>query len=106
MSGIDKEVNQLIEAILASEEYGGYMAEMEKVKQEPGLKERIDEFRRRNYELQTRGEYGFDVMEQLEREYGALLQQPQVSAFLDAELAFCRMIQDIDVRISEAIKFE
>ncbi len=106
MSGIDREVNQLIEAILNSQEYNSYRAEMENLKGEPGLKERIDEFRRRNFELQNGGDCDFAKLDQLEREYEDMLQQPRVAAFLDAELNFCRMIQDMNSYIATAVRFE
>ena len=106
MSGIDKAVKLLIEAILHSEEYTGYVEEMKRMKQMPQVKDRVDEFRRRNFELQNRGDYGFDKVDQLEREFGDVLERPEVSAFLDAELAFCRMMQEMNSTIADAIAFE
>ncbi len=106
MSGIDREVDQLIEAILNSQEYCSYNAEIEKLKQQPELKERIDEFRRRNFELQNGGDCDFSKLDQLEQEYEDMLQQPKVAAFLDAELNFCRMMQNMNSRIANAVRFE
>ncbi|MBQ7926425.1 MAG: YlbF family regulator [Lachnospiraceae bacterium] len=106
MSGIDKEVKLLIEAILHSGEYAGYINEKERLKQMPEVKERVDEFRRRNFELQNSGNYSFDKADQLEREFSDVLKLPEVSAFLDAELAFCRMMQEMNSTIADAIVFE
>lgn len=106
MSGIDREVSQLVEAILHSEEYICYAEEKERIKREPELKARMDEFRRRNFEIQNSGDYGFEQVEQLEREFGDVLERPEVSAFLDAELAFCRMMQEMNSTIADAIAFE
>ena len=33
-------------------------------------------------------------------------EDPLVEEFLDAELAFCRMMQEIDVKLAEAMDFE
>lgn len=106
MSGIDKEVDLLTEAILRSEEYLCYVKEKDRIKQEPVLKERIDEFRRRNFELQNRADYSFEQVDQLEREFSDVLERPEVSAFLEAELAFCRMMQEMNNHIADAIAFE
>lgn len=106
MNNVDNAVNQLIAAIKESETYREYVIQLERVKQCPGLKEQIDEFRIRNYMLQTGGEAAFDKIEQFEREHEDFRENPYVSDFLAAELAFCRMIQDINIRITEEMCFE
>ena len=47
-----------------------------------------------------------DKMEAFEREYEKFREDPLVEEFLDAELAFCRMMQEIDVKLAEAVDFE
>ncbi len=106
MSKLDNVVEQLIQAVLESQEYHEYDLQRNKVKQNPELKAKIDEFRKKNYEMQTSEDNGFDKLEQLEREYGDLFQESVVSDFLDAELAFCRVIQEINHRLTEAVHFE
>ncbi len=106
MNNVDEALEQLIDAILNSDTYRRYDAQRNLVKQEPGLKERIDEFRRRNYELQNGSDYAFDKLDEFEREYADFRENPLVSDFLATELAFCRMIQDINIRITAAVNFE
>lgn len=106
MDNVDYAVEQLIESVLASDIYKEYYRQLEKIKEEPGLKEQIDEFRRRNYILQTRQEYDFNKIDEFEREYEDFRENPLVSDFLAAELAFCRMMQKINLHITEAIHFE
>lgn len=106
MNQLDEAVEQLIEVIRASEDYQEYRRQLEKVKQYPELKEKIDEFRRRNFELQCSPDYAFDKMEQFELEYRELRDDPLVSDFLAAELAFCRLMQHVSGRIVEAVDFE
>ena len=106
MNNVDSAVERLIFVIKESETYREYTTQLEKVKQCPGLKEQIDEFRTRNYMLQTGGEAAFDKIEQMEKEYEDFRENPYVSDFLAAELAFCRMMQDINIRIIEAMHFE
>lgn len=106
MSNIDNAVEQVVDAILSSEVYRQYDLQRNKVKQYPELKAQIDEYRRRNYELQNREDYAFDKIDAFEREYADFRENPLVSDFLAAELALCRMIQNMNLRITEAIHFE
>lgn len=106
MSKIDSAVEIFIAAIMDTEEYREYDIQRNRVKQYPGLKEQIDEFRQRNYVLQTSEDTAFEKIDQFEREYEDFRENPMVSDFLEAELAFCRMIQDINIRITEAVRFE
>ena len=68
--------------------------------------EQIDEFRRNNYLLQCRTDIDFDKLDHFEKEYENFRQQPLVADFLAAELALCRMMQDIFSDITEALDFE
>jgi len=106
MSKLENALEQIIEAILDSPEYKRYDEQRNKVKQYPELKAQIDEFRTRNYMLQTGDEAAFDKIDEIEEEYYEFRQNDLVSEFLAAELAFCRMMQDINLRMTEAVHFE
>ncbi len=106
MSNIDNAVEHIIDAILSSEEYRQYDVQRNKVNQYPELKAQIDEYRKLNYELQNRKDYAFDKIDAFEREYAVFRENPLVSDFLAAELALCRMMQGINLRITEAMHFE
>lgn len=72
------------------------------------MREKIDEYRVRNFELQNsvQTEDLLDKLDAFEREYEKFREDPLVEEFLDAELAFCRMMQEIDVKLAEAMDFE
>lgn len=72
------------------------------------MREKIDEYRVRNFELQNsvQTEDLLDKLDDFEREYEKFREDPLVEEFLDAELAFCRMMQEIDVKLAEAMDFE
>ncbi len=106
MSNIDNAVEHIIDAILSSEEYRQYDVQRNKVNQYPELKAQIDEYRKLNYELQNRKDYAFDKIDAFEREYAVFRENSLVSDFLAAELALCRMMQGINLRITEAMHFE
>jgi len=106
MNEVDEATEKLVEVVLASQEYQEYRTQLEKVKQFPELKKKVDEFRQHNYALQSSPDYAFDKMEEFEREYRDFLEDPLVASFLDAELALCRMMQHISYRVVEAVDFE
>jgi len=106
MSKLENALEQIIEAILDSPEYKRYDEQRNKVNQYPELKAQIDEFRTRNYILQTGDEAALDKIDEIEEEYYEFRQNAMVSEFLAAELAFCRMMQDINLRMTEAVHFE
>lgn len=95
-----------IQEILNSPEYKEYATVLDKVKLYPDLKVQIDEFRTKNFEIQRSGDDAFEKLEELEREYGEFRDIPLVSEFLQAELAFCRMMQENNNVIMNAIRFE
>lgn len=95
-----------IQELLQSPEYKEYAAVLDKVKLYPDLKAQIDEFRTKNFEMQRSGDVAFEKLEEFEREYGEFRDIPLVSEFLQAELAFCRMMQENNNVIMNAIRFE
>ena len=106
MRNMEDAVLGFIGAIKDSEEYKEYTREKEKVKQFPELKEQIDEYRRRNYMMQNSEDTVFENIEEFEKEYADLWEKPLVADFLAAELAFCRMMQENNNVIMNAIRFE
>lgn len=106
MNNIDNATDEFIAAILASEVYENYRKELEKVKSEPGLKEQIDEYRKRNYEFQASVDNDFSNLDRFEREYENFRANPLVADFLAAELGLCRMMQRIYTRITAGLDFQ
>lgn len=106
MDKIDNSLQQLISAILASDIYRAYDVQRIKVNSMPELKAQIDEFRRRNLELQTNEHTTFEEIDNFERQYAKFRENPIVDQFLAAELAFCRLMQDINLRLTDALHFE
>ncbi|MCD8069718.1 MAG: YlbF family regulator [Lachnospiraceae bacterium] len=103
-----KETDVLIHRIVSSGIYKEYRESLEKVAQYPELKERLDRFRTRNYEVQVNMEDGssFDSLEDLEREKRELTQNPLLAEVLAAELALCRMMQEVMDRLVVSLDFE
>ena len=105
MEKLENAVVDLIGAIKDTEEYRKYVEQKEGLKQFPELKAQIDEYRRRNFAMQMEKSAVFEKIEQFEREYEGF-REDRVSDFLAAELAFCRMMQKMELRIIDSLDFE
>lgn len=106
MSNVSDAAGQLILAVKESAIYKEYKEKLAEVNQYPDLKKQIDEFRTRNFQLQNSADCAFEKLEQFEKEYEDFRENALVSDFLAAELAFCRMMQEINNRIIEEIQFD
>lgn len=106
MDNIDKSLQQLIADILSSEIYHAYDVQRNLVNQQPELKAQIDRYRFLNLQLQTNENTTFEQIDQFEREYASFRENKLVSDFLAAELSFCRLLQDINMRLTDAMHFE
>ena len=105
---VQEALEQLAQAVKESEVYREYRRQSERVDNAGDMREKIDEYRVRNFELQNsvQTEDLLDKLDDFEREYEKFREDPLVEEFLDAELAFCRMMQEIDVKRAEAMDFE
>lgn len=88
--------------------YQEYNLQKEKLKKQPELFEQVTEYRRKNFELQNAedGDELFERMELFEQEYEKFRENPLVDDFLKAELALCRMMQEIYAYLTVEIDFE
>ena len=103
---VNEAVEQLIGASRNTDAYLEYQRQLVRVKEQPELKRQIDDFRTRNFELQTSKDTNFDKIDQFTRENEAFRENPLVSDFLAAELAFCRMMQEIGLYVTDQMRFE
>ena len=101
-------IEALVNVIKSTNEYKDFQFQKEKVKRIPELKARIDEFRKKNYELQnlSQSDNLMEDVERFQRENENFLENPLVADFLQAEVDFCRLMQNVNVHITEAIDFE
>ena len=98
-----------VQEIMKSDIYREYDLQKRKLKEQPELFERVRDFRQKNFAIQTadtQGDELFDKMEAFERENEKLRENPLVDSFLGAELAFCRMMQEVNVFIMAELDFE
>lgn len=99
---------KLIRAILESEEYMQYCEIRDKVRENPELRRKINDFRLHVFEVQN-SEEPLDMYEEQERlcrEYEEFRKNPVVNDYLQAELRICRTLQKITADIAEAIDLD
>ena len=108
MSRVEAALTELVAAIIDSPEYREYSKQKDQMQQNPELKAKLDAYRKEKYQLQSSASSDelFDKTEELAGKSEELRKNPLVGLFLDAELDFCRLIQQINNVIVEAVDFE
>lgn len=108
MSDVLQCSDNLVKAIVESDEYKAFHNAKEAIKDEPELGSILNEYRLQNYKLQNNrdAEDYFDELDRLEQQYYELKKNPKVIAFLTAELRLLKMIQKINTAIVEQIDLE
>lgn len=106
---VTKATENFVQEIMKTDIYNEYDFQKRKLKEQPELFEKVREFRQKNFAMQTadaQSDELLDKLEAVEREVEKLRENPLVDNFLSAELAFCRMMQEANVRIMAGLDFE
>lgn len=105
MEAVNKNIKVLLSMIKKTNVYREYKKQEEIISRDPQLRERVDQFRANNFRLQNEAgkDNLFHVAEQLCKESAELRMNPEVNAYLDAELALCKMMQTICKQLIEGI---
>lgn len=108
MQRIDQLKAEIADTIKESAEYKEYKRLETIVNMDPNLKRSVDEFRRRNYEIQNSGQVDdiFAAQEELNNQYKDMRNQYMVNRYLLAEVCLCRMVQDICRAVVDSIDFD
>lgn len=106
MDAVNRNIHLLLNSIQKSDVYRTYKKQeaiLEKIRNWS----RVQHFRSDNFRLQNeeRGNLLQDA-EQLARESAELRRNPEVNAYLDAELALCRMMQQICKTLTDGIEIK
>lgn len=91
-----------------SDIYRKYRKELENIKKDEELFRRVTEYRQQNFEIQQQffGDELNQKMMEFEERNIELRDNPQVDAFLKAELALCRMVQWVNDTLIERLDFQ
>ena len=106
METVNRNIHALLASIQKCQIYKDFKKQEEILNKNPELAERVQHFRAENFRLQNEGEQE-DILakaEQLSRESEELRSFPEVNAYLDAELALCRMMQKICRTLTDGVE--
>lgn len=101
MNEVEKCRDDLIRAIRESQERQRFASAKERIAGNEEARKKIDDFRRKVY-LTQNSEIRPDILGDMQNLFNERLQireDPDVAEYLDAELAYCRMVQKICMRI-------
>lgn len=108
MNSLENATNEFIAQIKNTEEYKQYVIHKDKIERFGELKARINQYRKDNFVLQTTIEDDnmFEKLEEFEQKYADINDNPLVNDFLSAEVAFCQMVRNAYLSITEALKIQ
>ncbi|MBQ1311603.1 MAG: YlbF family regulator [Blautia sp.] len=106
MDEIERLTWELLEAIRASEIYTDFRIQEDRLSADPEVFKRVTNFRADNFRFQQdiSGEELFSLVEKLDFESSELRKKPEVNAYLEAELALCRLLQKVCRTLTEGIE--
>ena len=104
---LEEILKSLVNKVKESQEYKEYRRMLEVIKQDPEKERAVNEFRRRNFEMQKRRDVDlFTEVDRLEGEFAPLRSEPYVNEYLSVELALCRLVQHINYSLMMEMDFE
>ena len=102
-----EEAHNLSRAIKECEEYKQYKAALDKVKENPELDEMIQDFTKKQIEMQTKQAMGQEVdqemMESIQKLSSIVMTDPAAAEFIQCQVRFAIMIQDVYKIIEETV---
>lgn len=107
---IKDETSVLVQKIKKTQEYIDYLNYKSVIERNEDLFRRVQEFRRKSFEIQVSDNYGmynaYENLINLKNENEELLSTPKVKLFLDADLKLSKMISAVYDTIAEEIDFD
>ena len=106
MDSVKEKAEELIQALEQSEDFIRYRNLENQLKEMPELRQKINEYRRKVYEMQTSGRDLYDETDYVLNEHSPLLRNEIAADYLDAESAVCRMVQRVMNAINREVHVE
>ncbi|MBR2528195.1 MAG: YlbF family regulator [Blautia sp.] len=108
MDELDQEISDLLTAVHKTQIYQEFRKQETILKQDHVLYERVMQFRADNFRLQRQANESnlLEVVGGIYQESRQLRKNTQVNAYLDAELALCKLLQKIARRIVDGIEID
>ncbi|MCR5273334.1 MAG: YlbF family regulator [Lachnospiraceae bacterium] len=105
-SDIKEALDNLVEVIKQSQEYQEYVNAKAVLALDDNLAKKVDEYRRKNSDLQDNKDTLFDASFILQKQYEDIINASAARTFLTAENNICRIFQQINYKLLEDLNFE
>ncbi|MBQ3783962.1 MAG: YlbF family regulator [Lachnospiraceae bacterium] len=100
MNNVLAQTDLLVEAIHSSSEYTQYQLLQNAIMKDEGVYYRLNEFRRRNFEIQVNAQMdAINESARLHHEYADVLNRPDVKNFLAAEQRYIKMLRKVTQKL-------
>lgn len=107
MTDISSLSNQVTEVLKKTREYIDYSKALEEIQKDTALYARVNEMREKNFNLQfSKEEDLMDLTDALTNEYEDVIGIAIVKEFIDAEAAFCRLMQVFFNEVTTGLEFD
>ena len=105
---VAEKTRELVAALKQSDVYLEYKRQLKRVRENPELYHRVNEYRNEGFALRNdpSEEGALARQEAYVQRYQDILSQPVVEDFLAAELALCRKMQEIERTLVDGIDFD
>lgn len=107
---VHDEAHNLARAIKESAEYKQYAELKEAASQNEELSAMLNDFQAKQFEIQAKQmmgeELGSDMMEQIQSLYQILMRDPLAAQYVQAEMRFSLLVNDVYTILGEVIKFD
>lgn len=108
MNAVERDTHYLLESIYKSDIYQQYRKQAEIIRANPDLAAKVHHFRGENFRIQNSADRSnlLAVMDKLAQESVEIRRIPEINAYLDAELALCRLVQQVCKNIINGIDLD
>ena len=108
MDGFDKLTDDYLKELKKSPVFKQYRDKYTALKKDEEMWEKVFEYRKLRHELQknTSPDELYDKADWFERDHAYIYENKQAKEFLEAEVAMCRLVQDICLKITQSMDFE
>ena len=108
MDGFDKLIDDYLKELKKSPTFKQYREKYAALKKDEEMWEKVSAYRKQRHELQknTPADELYDKADWFERDNAYIYENKQAREFLEAEVAACRLVQDICLKITQSMDFE
>lgn len=100
-------VDELLRSLRSCSEYREYEQARQKLDEDPRKRKKTDEFRRKNFLLQNSEEgRNMEAQQQISQERRELRRDPVIDEYLRTELAMCRLLRQISLRLMDSVDLD